>query len=258
MDRFEFDGSLATLDRTQEWCNKLTLCWLGFLHTDPYRSRIVRDADGVWHRIELDFSRPVPLEIVIKLGQITRVLGAVLDDAVRAAAVEFLGRELTPDERGVIVYPLRWGSDELERASVRRFVSDAAWAIIARHQPSSAARSLGLLHWRSGLEKAGRIHPAVPPYFENFRPFYTHSAHTEPTEVIYDLDPWSPLEGWKELVRMRFPRNGHDPQLRVQRTPLLHVSCGPLPQGVQYTGTTEMIKDVRRVITDFAELRTGG
>jgi hypothetical protein len=134
-------------------------------------------------------------------------------------------------------------------------VSEAAWAIVERHQPYAAASSLGLLHWRSELEQSGHIHPALPPGFGSFRPFYTFdAAHAGSAEVVHDLDPWSPLEGLTELVRIRFARNGHDPKLRVQRTPLLHVSCGPLPDGVHYAGATEMVKDVRSVIADFADL----
>jgi hypothetical protein len=255
MDSFTLEGLLAELDRTQKRCCELVTCWVDFLRTDPYPSRIVHDVNSGWHRVEFDFSRPVPLEIVMKLRRVTHALGTILDDAARAAVERFLGRSLTPSERRAIFYPLRWRSDELERASLRKLVSEAAWAIIARYQPSGAARSLGLLHWRSGLERDGRIYPAFPPHFENFRPFYAHAASAEPTDVVHELDPWSPLEGLQELVRLRFDSTRHDPQLRVQRTPLLDVSCGPLRHGVQYTGASEMISDVRRVITALAELR---
>jgi hypothetical protein len=50
------------------------------------------------------------------------------------------------------------------------------------------------------------------------------AAYAEPTEVVHELDPWSPLEKVKEIVRLRFDSTRLDPQLRVERTPLLHVS----------------------------------
>jgi hypothetical protein len=254
MNGFTFDDPLAGLDPPKKWCRELLAGWLGFLETDPYPPRILYDVSTGSHSVQFDFARGVPLGIPFKLVRIARALRTVLDDAVRAAVERFLGRPLTLSEHSVIVYPLRWRRDELERASLRKLVSEAAWAIIERYQPFGAGRSLGLLHWRSWLERDGRIYPAFPPCFENFRPFYTYAAYAEPTEVVHELEPWSPLEGVKELVRLRFDSTRHDPQLRVERTPLLHVACGPLPHGVQYTGATEMVEDIRKVITELAEL----
>jgi hypothetical protein len=255
MNDFRLDAQLAALDRPKRWCRELLASWFGFLDTDPYPVRVLHDVTSGWRSVQLDFSPGVPLGIAVKLGRITDAARMILDDGARAQVEWFLGRPLTPGERRGIVYPLRWRQDELERASVRELVSPAAWAIIEQYQPFGAGRSLGLLHWRSGLERDGRIYPAFPPCFANFRPFYTHAAYAEPTEVVYELDPWAPLEGWQELVRLRFDSTRHDPQLRVVRTPLLHVGCGPLPRGVHYTGATEMVEDVRKVITELAELR---
>lgn len=261
MNQATIEGCRAKIDRAEASIEESAGEWTAWLATNPYPSRIDVDRDVGEYRLYFDFSTPIPLDFPVRVGEIAHHLRSALDHLVWCEAVEVLRREPTDDEARKIAFPIWRTRIDFKKSKVQRYVSPDAWTIIERYQPydrgkPKRSKALGLLHWINRIDKHRLLHGGT-----------AHIGHFNPLSLVdYNSDArlieapvWGnvlgyPLKRETKIAWLRFDPEGPDPNVRVKRTPSVSVSYGDAPDHLGRVEISETVRQVGRVVDDFAKL----
>jgi hypothetical protein len=261
VDAATIAGCRAKVDRAETAVEELASEWTAWLATDPYPSRVDVDHDMGEHRLYLDFSTPLPLSFPVRIGEIAHDLRSALDHLVWREAVEILRREPTDDEARKIAFPIWRTRVAFKKSKIQGYVSPDAWTIIESHQPydrgkPKRSKALGLLHWINRIDKHRLLHGGTV----HIGYFNTLSLVDFDSDArLIEAPVWGnvlglPLKRETKIAWLRFDPEGPDPNVRVKRTPSVNVSYGNAPGYLGRVEISETVRQVRRVVDDFAKL----
>jgi hypothetical protein len=262
VDALTIAGCRAKVARAEASIEEMAGEWREWINGDAYAPRIDEHGGPGEYRLYFDFSRPVDPRFGVRIGEIAHDLRSALDHLVWCEATEFLGREPTEDEarKYHIAFPVTHTRVLFKKSQIKRYVSKDAWTVIERHQPyvrgkQKRSRALALLQWVNRIDKHRILHWGTvsvgffnPLWLIDFDP--TARLLTATVEVPLGR----PLKHETQVACYVFATDGPEPKMRMERAPPLNVAFGDTPHYLPRVELGETVRDVRRVINDFASL----
>ncbi|HEX3691745.1 MAG TPA: hypothetical protein VHU13_00230 [Solirubrobacteraceae bacterium] len=260
MNQTTLDGCRAKVDRAEKQLHVLTEEWRDFLKTNPYRFWIEAGAESSWYCVYFDYSTPTPPRFAVIAGEIAHNLRSALDHLAWREAVEWVGRECAEFNAYKITFPLTKTPADFKKAATLQYIREDTCAVMERHQPyngrdDKGTKSLGLLNWFNRMDKHRSLQivstflaPLLQP-----RDLIGFSDTARLLDVSVKVKVGQMLKGKTEVACYRFAP-GPDPQMRVERTPLLGIGFPDVPQKFRGVQIADAVAQVRIVINDFANL----
>jgi hypothetical protein len=260
VDQATIDGCVAKTDRAEAAVNEMTTELVAWLDTNPYPARVNENRKAGEYGLYLDFSVPLPLRFSARIGEVAHDLRSALDHLIWGEAVELVGYKRADKDRPA--FPLLTSRVAFKKSEVKRYVSPDAWTVIERHQPYSRgkpkrSRVLLVLHEINRIDKHRALNIGVAGLPNLIKPLalidWNPDARMTAPPLV-GIPAFKRLKRETEVARYFFDAAGPEPNVRMKKTPPLHVSFGDLPRKLRGAAITQTIREVRQVVKDFAAL----